>query len=563
MNNNSEPSLYSTINTTASISNTNPLSPNYPSMSPESLNPANTSYYNNQGYQPQFNSIPPNTYQYPYPQPNQLNNNLGVNGYPIPYNNQIAPNPNPDLNISQNGVPPGPYGPTTNLLNNNLQSQPMSIPPYNYSGKPPSAIKPMSLNNPSLPSAPPPHHLGKPSTIPDYKPPKPENLPLIPPKIPLGNPPLLPPKPMIGSSSNLSGSSLSEMRSQDHGTVGLRNLGNTCYMNSILQCLNATISLTRYFLSGSYKNDINRTNILGKGGRVAEEYQKFLHLVWSGQYAVITPSNIKSIISEFNSEFEGVEQHDSQEFLSCLLDGLHEDLNVARKKTKSEMDAIRERHKKEEREEESTNFDLRLLEDRAWKRYMDFNYSTIVTTFQGQYMSTLTCLNCKKSSSTFNSLMFLSVPIPDNATNLDDCLAKYIEKETLTGNNGWDCPSCKRKTDASKQLMLTRLPNILLIHLKRFYFQGPFRNKITKNINFPLKNLNLQQYTKNLGNNAVSNYNLFAISNHYGTLSGGHYTAFVRDNPNWISFDDSRVSPISESKIKTNAAYILFYERAK
>ncbi|ORX87301.1 cysteine proteinase [Anaeromyces robustus] len=388
--------------------------------------------------------------------------------------------------------------------------------------------------------------------------------PSIPPKVPQRNPsnistkkpPYIPEKPI----------SPNEIHNKSHGTVGLRNLGNTCYMNSILQCLNATTDLTRFFLNGRFKNDINEGNTLGTGGKLAKEYNRFLYTIWNEHLPVVSPTNIKEVISNFNNEFKGTEQHDSQEFLSCILDGLHEDLNLARKKSKSEIDIIRKRHNEEEKDEERNNYPLTVLQANAWKRYIDFNYSVIVNTFQGQYMSTLKCSRCGKSSTTFNSLMYLSVPIPENATNLYHCLDKYIEKEYLKGNDAWSCPKCKVKVEATKQLLLSRLPKIMLIHLKRFYFQGPFRDKITKSINFPLKNLDLSKYTFSFDFNKHFRYNLFAISNHYGTLSGGHYTAFVKDkiSDNWVSFDDSRISDISESKIMVillllKTIYILFH----
>jgi len=316
-------------------------------------------------------------------------------------------------------------------------------------------------------------------------------------------------------------------------------------------------------LDGRFRNDINEKNTLGTGGKLAKEYHKFLYTLWNEHLPVVSPTNIKEVISNFNCEFKGTEQHDSQEFLSCILDGLHEDLNLARKKSKSEIEDIRKKHTKEEKDEEKNDYPLAVLQGNAWKRYIDFNYSVIVNTFQGQYMSTLKCSRCNKSSTTFNSLMYLSVPIPSNATNLYHCLDKYIEKEYLKGNDSWSCPNCKVKVEATKQLVLSRLPKIMLIHLKRFYFQGPFRDKITSSISFPIRELDLSKYTYSFDVNKNFKYNLFAISNHYGTLSGGHYTAFVKDKVknNWVSFDDSRISDISESKIMTNAAYILFYER--
>jgi ubiquitin carboxyl-terminal hydrolase 8 len=372
-----------------------------------------------------------------------------------------------------------------------------------------------------------------------------------------GQPPAIPSKPTREYSLN-------EIHNTKNGSVGLKNLGNTCYMNSILQCLNATSPLTHFFLSGNFRNDINEQNDLGTHGKLANEYYSFLNAIWYEHQPIVSPANIKSAISNFNEEFIGSDQHDSQEFLSCILDGLHEDLNVARrKKSNSYIESKRKEHNNQEKEEEREEFDVETLRDRAWKRYIDFNYSIIVTTFQGQYMSVLKCSQCGKISPTFNSLMYLSLPIPDNARNLKDCLDKYIEIEYLKGNDGWKCPRCNKKVDAQKQLILSKLPDIMLIQLKRFYFQGPFRDKINKYIDFPIKNLDLSPYTyKFKQKESCYTYNLFAISNHYGTLSGGHYTAFIKNKSNdgWIEFNDSRYSDISESKIKVCISiYVNYY----
>jgi ubiquitin C-terminal hydrolase len=98
-------------------------------------------------------------------------------------------------------------------------------------------------------------------------------------------------------------------------------------MNSALQCLSNTEPLTQYFLSEKYKTDINKKNPLGTGGQMAEEYAKLLKRMWSGKYSSVAPSEFKWIVGRFAPQFSGYNQHDSQELLAFLLDGLHEDLN--------------------------------------------------------------------------------------------------------------------------------------------------------------------------------------------------------------------------------------------
>jgi ubiquitin carboxyl-terminal hydrolase 4/11/15 len=116
------------------------------------------------------------------------------------------------------------------------------------------------------------------------------------------------------------------------GLVGLRNLGNTCFMNSCLQCLSNTAPLTRYFLDSCFEYEINRTNTLGTKGKLAKAYAKFIRGMWCETDSVYVPDNVKSAVSSINHIFSGYSQHDSHEFFSFLIDGLHEDLNRIAKK---------------------------------------------------------------------------------------------------------------------------------------------------------------------------------------------------------------------------------------
>ncbi|KAI8372393.1 hypothetical protein BD560DRAFT_394819 [Blakeslea trispora] len=185
------------------------------------------------------------------------------------------------------------------------------------------------------------------------------------------------------------------------GVCGLQNLGNTCFMNSALQCLSNTEQLTKWFLADNYKQDLNRDNPLGMRGQVAEAFGELVHKLWSGHASSIAPRDFKYTIGRFNSSFSGYQQHDTQELLAFLLDGLHEDLNRILKKPYIELpdfDGMKDQE----------------IAKRSWDYHKARNDSIIVDLFQGQFKSKLVCNECTNVSVTFDPFMYLSLPLPIN-----------------------------------------------------------------------------------------------------------------------------------------------------
>ncbi|WWD19867.1 hypothetical protein CI109_104335 [Kwoniella shandongensis] len=190
------------------------------------------------------------------------------------------------------------------------------------------------------------------------------------------------------------------------GLVGLQNLGNTCFMNSAVQCLSNTQELSEYFLSGVYTEELNRDNPLGMHGQIAEAFGQTVENLWAPQtnsYHSYSPRQLKWNTSKFAPQFAGYGQHDTQEFIAFLLDGLHEDLNRIIKKPYIE---------KPDWKAGGGEKELAELGKECWDGYKKRNDSVIVDLFQGQLQSTLVCPECHKESITMDPFMYLTVPLP-------------------------------------------------------------------------------------------------------------------------------------------------------
>ncbi|KAI9220624.1 hypothetical protein BC828DRAFT_348111 [Blastocladiella britannica] len=338
----------------------------------------------------------------------------------------------------------------------------------------------------------------------------------------------------------------------DAGIAGLKNLGNSCYQNSVMQCLFGAVPLVRFFMGGEFRNHINRDNPMGHGGKVAQSFFKLVLDMKRNAGSSVAPVSFRDMLGDVAPHYATRDQHDSQEFLTFLLDSLHEDL-------KRPLDPGA-------RLPPSDNDDLESIPDVAeaariaWARYMVRNSSVISQIFQGQLRSELQCSTCGTRSVSYSTFSTLSVPVPGGArarapVHLEDCLREFVRPQVLDGDNAWRCPRCKVARSAIKSMAITKFPSVLIVHLMRFSFDGPFRNKIDRLVEFPIRGLALQP----TGRPTAAKYDLFAAGNHYGGLDGGHYTAIVRHGSDWHYFDDSRVSKCSESEIVTNAAYTLFY----
>ncbi|XP_004585221.2 ubiquitin carboxyl-terminal hydrolase 2 isoform X2 [Ochotona princeps] len=335
------------------------------------------------------------------------------------------------------------------------------------------------------------------------------------------------------------------------GLAGLRNLGNTCFMNSILQCLSNTRELRDYCLQRLYLRDLSHSS--NAHGALMEEFAKLIQAIWtSSPNDVVSPSEFKTQIQRYAPRFVGYNQQDAQEFLRFLLDGLHNGVNrvTARpKSTPENLDHLPDDEKGRQ----------------MWRKYLEREDSRIGDLFVGQLKSSLTCTDCGYCSTVFDPFWDLSLPITKRGypeVTLMDCMRLFTKEDVLDGDEKPTCCRCRARKRCIKKFSIQRFPKILVLHLKRFSESRIRTSKLTTFVNFPLRDLDLREFASENTNHAV--YNLYAVSNHSGTTMGGHYTAYCRSpaTGEWHTFNDSSVTPMSSSQVRTSDAYLLFYELA-
>ena len=199
----------------------------------------------------------------------------------------------------------------------------------------------------------------------------------------------------------------------NHGLTGLKNLGNTCFMNSAIQCLSSVEELTKYFLLKKYLEEINKTSKSSSKGKIAEAYYSLISEIWNGNSKYINPWDFRQIFVSFVKQFAGFSQQDSDEMLTFVLDSLHEDLNRVKVKPYSEL---KEKSENETEEEASL---------RWWKNHIERENSIIVDLFHGQFKSVVKCPECDRVSTIYDPFMNLGLPIPSAQSKMR---IKFLEE---------------------------------------------------------------------------------------------------------------------------------------
>ncbi|CAL5355762.1 unnamed protein product [Camellia sinensis] len=308
---------------------------------------------------------------------------------------------------------------------------------------------------------------------------------------------------------------------------GLANLGNTCFLNAVLQCFTYTVPLIQGLWSYYHPRPCYR-DIEGFCVLCSLRYHIELSLTSMGR--VVTPWTFVDNLSYLSSNFQRFQQEDAHEFLQCFLDRLESCYIYSNMKDMAFP-----------------------LEDE----------NLVKQVFGGRLISKLQCCNCGHCSDTYEPLIDLSLEIED-VGSLPSALESFTRVEKIEDpETKFTCEKCKERVSVEKQLLLDQAPSVAAFHLKRFKNDGSYVEKIDKFVEFPLE-LNLLPYTSASQNNNVElKYDLYAIVVHIGFSStSGHYYSFVRSAPDaWFRLDDSKVVRVREDYVLSQEAYILFYAK--
>lgn len=358
--------------------------------------------------------------------------------------------------------------------------------------------------------------------------------------------------------------------------TGLTNFGVTCYMNSTLQSLNATITLSRFFIDDRYRYYVQK-NWKGSQGVMPGLYANLVRSLWKNDVEAIRPTSFRNFSGRLNREWAIDRQQDAKEFFDFLVDCLHEDLNVNWQRT-----PLRPLTTAEEMQRE--RMPVPKVSKIEWDRYCHREESFISSLFAGQHASRLRCTTCKRTSTTYEAFYSISVEIPPSGTgDIYQCLRSYCQEEMLSNGEEWKCPHCKCQREATKQIIITRAPQILVVHFKRFSAsKTQSARKIHTPIEFPLHGLRMDDFVishpppnDSTGQDPSATtgpftYDSYAVLRHIGSSMGsGHYISLVRDGErrSWRRFDDDRVTDFQprelreRDRLQNEQAYLVFYER--
>ena len=330
----------------------------------------------------------------------------------------------------------------------------------------------------------------------------------------------------------------SEISSITTSKIGLRNLGNTCFMNTCLQ----NLIHSDYFILKLF----SKSDLLSSKTKISKQFYSLCKEVSSCISSACSPYDFKSAFGSKHSMFSGYRQHDTQEFCRILLEDMNSELNeVLHPAPYKELSTLNKSKTECDKE-----FD---------EMFRKRENSLIMDAFYGQLINIFTC-ECKFETYSFEKILDLPLLLPKERISIDikDLLKDYFECERIKFET--KCENCKKKEWHTKEIKISQPPNILILSLQR---QNPRTG--TKNNSYVdfSDDLDMSIYLDHeCWNKNDAKYSLYGIGNHSGSIDFGHYYAYIKINNSWYEFNDSSVSPYSKGTSNSSrTAYTLFYKK--
>lgn len=336
--------------------------------------------------------------------------------------------------------------------------------------------------------------------------------------------------------------------------VGLANLGNTCFLNVVLQALRYSPPVASIFLSGKrvhVREESNRKEILSAFQTLMEDFWT-IHAPPGARPSLIPRGffhSLHTVLRETGDYwYRPGQQCDAAEALQYILDSLH-DAMYRRVRMEVAGSATSEEHASQ----------VKAL--KSWSDFFGKEYSPIVSNFNGQIQNRVECKECGNVSERYEPWLMIKAPIPGAdvvggpAPTMTACLASAFAPEKI---EDYACEKCKKRTEATKTERISRLPPVTIVSIKRFTNSG---HKVRGLIPWDLDSLDFgawRAFDRDPFSDSrePSIYSTFAVIEHHGSLNGGHYRMFARDGADWVCYDDSSAHVVSPDAVITADSYI-------
>jgi len=363
----------------------------------------------------------------------------------------------------------------------------------------------------------------------------------------------------------------------ENSTIGLRgliNLGNTCFMNCIVQALTHTPLLRDFFLADRHVCQLESDPSMCLVCEMSRLFQEF----YSGTRAPHIPYRLLHLVWTHARHLAGYEQQDAHEFFIAALDVLHRHCKGTNGMPNSNphhcnciIDQIFTGGLQSDVVCQACS-GVSTTIDPFWDISLDLGPSPLHTTGLGEGRTSL--LKDSSNSNSGDGIQDACEP-----SSLLDCLERFTRPEHLGSAAKIKCSKCQSYQESTKQLTMKKLPVVASFHLKRFEHSNRFHKKISTFIAFP-QFLDMSPFMSNQRNvdhspsitgevssitsnlNLNNKYTLFAVVNHIGTIETGHYTAYIRQHRDqWFKCDDHLITKASVRDVLDSEGYLLFYHK--